>query len=86
MVRGTIKVNKVKLTPGDEFDEDLFAMESHRRDRIINVLLDQGRAKEMLETSDEFPISLGGPWYQLSNGKKARGLANAIEKQMLLET
>ena len=73
--------------PGDEFtDEDLFCLESHKRDRVIKVLLNSGQVKETFDDITEgFPIGLGGPWYELSNGKKARGLANAIEKQMLLD-
>ena len=81
VIRGTVKVtNEVEFDAGDSFDEeDLYCMEAHKRDRRIRVMLELGTIKE--EFTNEFPIAIGGPWYQLSNGSKARGLAEAIRLQ-----
>jgi len=81
VIRRTVKVTEdIKFGPGDEFsdEEDLFCIEAHRRNRIINVLLDSGQVKEKFDDIDSI-IHLGAGWYELPDGSRVRGKDNALK-------
>lgn len=71
---------ELQFKTGDEFndEEDLFEIESHRRNRIINVLLDSGQVKEKFDDIDSI-IHLGAGWYELPDGSRVRGKDNALK-------
>ena len=58
---------------------------SHEDEGRIALLIEKGfledKASKISESSKEFPVHLGGGYYELPNGKKVRGKENA-EKAM----
>ena len=75
----------IQFNPGDEFSEDdLYEVQSERRNRILRHLVGRGQISEVLtdtqlaEQDDELE-HVGGPWYRLPDGRKIRGKHKAQE-------
>lgn len=69
-----LKYKGKKYKPGDQ---------APNRPKLIHGLIKRGRAYKVEQT---YPKHTGGPWYELSNGEKVSGKANAEEKELKLAT